>query len=71
MKKVKIITVILAVVLVTLVAFAGVYMQTQNRMENKVKNYALSKELDGERIIQIKVHNHDEESEEDEDTEDI
>ena len=55
MKKVKIITITLAIVLVTLVAFAGIYVQTQNRMENKVKDYTFSKEIDGGRIIDIIV----------------
>lgn len=55
MKKVKIITIVLAIILVTAVAFAGVYMQTQNRMENKVKDYNLSRELKGGRVIEIKV----------------
>lgn len=55
MKKVKIVTIVLAIILVTVVAFAGVYMQTQNRMENKVKDYNLSRELKGGRVIEIKV----------------
>ena len=54
MKKVKITTIILAIILVTLVAFAGVYMKTQNRMENKVKDYALGRELSGGRVVEIK-----------------
>ena len=59
MKKVKITTIILAIILVTLIAFAGIYTKTQNRMENKVKGYTLSKELDGKRIIDIKVKSED------------
>lgn len=55
MKKVKIITIILAIVLVSLVAFGGVYIQTQNRMEDKVKKYSLGRELNGERVVEIKV----------------
>ena len=62
MKKVKIITIILAIVLVTLVAFGGVYIRTQNRMENKVKDYAFGREIEGGRVVEIKVVN-DEESE--------
>ena len=54
MKKIKIITIVLAIILVTLVAFVGVYMQKQNRMENKVKDYQLSRELDRGRVIEIK-----------------
>ena len=55
MKKVKIITIILAIILVTLVAFTGVYVKTQNRMENKVKDYDVGRELKGGRVIEIKV----------------
>lgn len=55
MKKVKIITIILAIVLVSLVAFGGVYIQTQNRMEDKVKEYSLGREINGERVVEIKV----------------
>lgn len=45
MRKVKITTIILAIILVTMVAFAGVYIKTQNRMENKVKSYELGREI--------------------------
>lgn len=55
MKKVKIATIIFAIILVTLVAFAGVYIQVQNRMENKVKDYTFSKDLERERIVELKV----------------
>ena len=55
MKKTKIITIILAIVLISLVAFGGVYIKTQNRMEDKVKEYALGRELKGERVIELKV----------------
>ena len=55
MKNVKIITIILAIILVTLVAVGGVYIKTQNRMENKVKDYELGRELKGGRIIEVKV----------------
>lgn len=55
MKKVKIITIILAIILVTLVAFGGVYVKTQNRMENKVKDYSFGRELKGGRVIEMQV----------------
>ncbi len=55
MKKVKIITIILAIVLITLVAFLGVFVQTQNRMENKVKEYALGREIEGGRVIELTI----------------
>lgn len=65
MRKIKITTIIFAIILVTLVAFAGVYIKTQNRMENKVKEYALGRELSGGRVVQLQVvteednHDHD------------
>ena len=55
MKKVKIITIILAIILVSLISFVGIYMQTQNRMENKVKDYQLGSELEGRRVIELKI----------------
>ena len=62
MRKVKILTIVLAIVLVTLVAFGGVYIKTQNRMENKVKDYSLGRELEGARVAEIKVSQSDEDS---------
>lgn len=55
MKKVKITTIILAIILITMIAFAGVYIKTQNRMENKVKDYTLGRELKGGRVIELNV----------------
>ena len=55
MKKVKILTITLAIILVTLIAFGGVYIQTQNRMENKVKDYELGRELKSQRVVEIKI----------------
>ena len=60
MRRVKITTIILAIILVTLVAFAGVYIKTQNRMENNVKEYALGRELKGGRVVEVKVANTEE-----------
>lgn len=55
MKKVKITTIILAIILIVLVAFGGVYIKTQNRMEDKVKEYSFGRELKGERLVELKV----------------
>ena len=55
MKKVKILTIVLAIILVTLIAFGGIYIQTQNRMENKVKDYELGRELKSQRVVEIKI----------------
>ena len=60
MKKIKITTIILAIILVTLVAFGGVYIKTQNRMENKVKEYTLGRELEGSRKVELKAKTSDE-----------
>ena len=55
MKKVKILTIILAIVLVTMIAFGGVYIQVQNRMSDKVKDYSYAMDLKGSRNIRLKV----------------
>lgn len=53
MKKVKIATIILTVILISLISFAGVYIQKQNRMENQVKGYKLGMHLSGYRQIRL------------------
>ena len=55
MKKVKILTITLAIALISMVAFAGVYVTKQNRMENKVKTYTYAMDLKGARTITLKV----------------
>ena len=62
MKKLKITTIILAIILITMVAFGGVYIKTQNRMENKVKDYSFGRELEGGRVIELEVANKDKET---------
>lgn len=56
MKKIKIITIALAIVAVTMIAFVGIYTQTQNRMENQIKDYSLAMDLKGSRNIRLKVN---------------
>ena len=56
MKTIKIITIILAIILITIIAFGGVYIRTQNRMENKVKDYDFGREIKGGRIVELKVN---------------
>ena len=56
MKKVKILTIILMIILLTMVSFFGVYVQTQNRMENKLKDYSYSMELKGSRVVTFEVN---------------
>lgn len=55
MKKVKILTITLAIILVTAISFGGIYIQTQNRMENKIKNYEFGRELNSQRVVEIKI----------------
>ena len=62
MKKVKILTIALAIILVTLISFGGIYIQTQNRMENKVKNYELGRELNSQRVVELKIKENSAES---------
>ena len=69
MKKVKITTIILAIISISLVAFGGVYIKTQNRMEDKVKEYSFGRELDGERVIELKVSDGTSDTSSDESTE--
>ena len=56
MKKIKIITMIVLVILITMVSFFGVYTQVQNRMENQVRDYALDMDLDGARYVRLSVN---------------
>ena len=55
MKKVKILTIILAIILISAIAFLGVYSQVQNRMENTVKSYDYAMDLKGVREVRLKV----------------
>ncbi len=54
-KKLKIITEILAILVICLVSFVGVYKQDANRMVNKVKEYELAKDLKGYREVVFEV----------------
>ena len=56
MKKIKIITMIVLIILITMVSFFGVYTQVQNRMENRVRDYALDMDLDGARYVRLSVN---------------
>ena len=55
MKKVKISTIILLIILITMVAFFGIYVNVQNRMENKVEDYSYAMDLSGARVVRLKV----------------
>ena len=55
MKKVQLVIKILIVALIVAIAFVGIYVQKQNRMENIVKDYSLGMDLDGSRVVELKV----------------
>ena len=55
MKKIKLLTITLAIILVTAVAFFGVYIPEQNRMEDKVEGYSYAMDLKGGRNIRLAV----------------
>lgn len=46
---------ILAVVIICLIAFVGIYVQKANKMENVVKDYKLGKDLEGYREFTLKI----------------
>ena len=54
-RKLKLITEILAIVVICLVSFVGIYTKNTNKVENQVKNYDLSKDLKGYRELVFKV----------------
>ena len=54
-KKLKLVTVILAIIAVCLVSFIGVYVPNRNVVENRVKEYKFSKDLEGYRELVFKV----------------
>lgn len=56
MKKIKILTITLVIIAITMIAFSGVYTQKQNRMENQIKDYDLAMDLKGSRNIRLKVN---------------
>ena len=55
MKKVKILTMVLIIVLISIVAFIGVYVHVQNRMDNKVKGYDYAMDIEGGRVATYKL----------------
>lgn len=54
-KNLKLITQILAILTICLIAFVGVYKQNNNKMQNEVKGYGLSKDLLGYRELIFKI----------------
>lgn len=56
MKKVKISTIVLIIALISMISAFGLYGKVQNRMEDKVKNYAYAMDLNGARNIKLTVN---------------
>lgn len=55
MKKIKILTITLVIIAITMIAFFGVYTQVQNRMENQIKDYTDAMDLKGSRNVRLTV----------------
>lgn len=53
--KLKLITKILAIIVICLVSSLGIYVQKYNKMENIVKDYKLSKDLSGYRQVMFEL----------------
>lgn len=56
MKKVKILTIVLVIVLISMISTFGLYGKVQNRMEDKVKDYTYAMDLNGARNIRLTVN---------------
>lgn len=54
-KTVKILTISLLIVLISMIGFFGIYTQNKNQMSNKVKDYSYSMALKGTRTIILQV----------------
>ena len=58
-KKINLVIIVLAIVLVSIISFVGVYKKKQNRMINVIPNYNVGTNLDGHRKAVIEVDNSD------------
>ena len=50
---IKILTIVLAMILISMIGFIGIYTRKQNRMENIIKGYDLAMDLKGSRVVSI------------------
>lgn len=50
---IKILTIVLAMILISMIGFVGIYSKKQNRMENIVEGYDLAMDLKGARVVSI------------------
>ena len=51
--KIKILTIVLAMILISMIGFIGIYTRKQNRMQNIVEGYDLAMDLKGARVVSI------------------
>lgn len=56
MKKVKMTTKILAIILLCLISFVGIYAQEKNQIKNQIKEYTLGTDLEGSRVLTLNVN---------------
>ncbi len=54
-EKLKVLLVILAIILISLVSFGGIYIQKMKFVENIIPEYKLGMDLEGGRIIELEV----------------
>ena len=62
MKPIKLVTIVLAIVLVTMVSFVGVYKQNKSQIENQVRDYKYSMAINGARKLILEVCDESEET---------
>lgn len=53
--KLKIITIILLIVVITLIGFFGIYTKSGNTMKQSVKDYQYAMDLEGKRVVTLKL----------------
>lgn len=52
----KIITIVLAILLLSMIGFLGIYTKSKNQMNNKLKDYKYSMDIKGARNIELKLN---------------
>ena len=55
-KIIKIMTMVLGIVLISMIGFFGIYAKNKNQMNNKLKDYKYSMAIEGARNIQLKLN---------------
>ena len=55
MKTIKMLTIILAIVLISMIGFLGIYKQNRNQVANTVKDYTYSMAINGARTIKLQL----------------